>query len=95
MASLAEKADLAVETIRSLSKASSCLTTKGSKELAIGCEAAKAVMDKHFRAVVEEFQGSVILTSKSCDGTPINCVERTQRVQASGKKGDHIREADS
>eukprot|EP00974_Lingulodinium_polyedra_P058127 5598267-Lingulodinium_polyedra.AAC.1 len=68
-----------------VSRASSCLTPHGDRDLAVACESAKDVLARAFDEILQRNQGSPLLTSKSCDGTPMNTVERTRVTLPSGQ----------
>eukprot|EP00974_Lingulodinium_polyedra_P117999 11165508-Lingulodinium_polyedra.AAC.1 len=74
----------AVERIHGLSRGSQCLTTAGSRELDICCEAAKEVLGVAWQDTLKENQGQPLLTSKSCDGTPMNTRRATAVKMPSG-----------
>ena len=76
---------LAASKVHELSKASTCLSLGGRRELDIGCEAAKDVLQEKFRAQVSAASGSPLLTSKSADGTPMNVVDRQRGPLPSGR----------
>eukprot|EP00974_Lingulodinium_polyedra_P086442 8374881-Lingulodinium_polyedra.AAC.1 len=62
----------AARRISELSKGSACLTKQGSHDLSVACEAAKKVMGIRFNDLLKQSAGMPLLTSKSCDGTPMN-----------------------
>eukprot|EP00974_Lingulodinium_polyedra_P006857 652331-Lingulodinium_polyedra.AAC.1 len=62
----------AVVRVHGLSKTSNCLSKEGAQALAVACEAAKEVMQEDFRGLLHEQRGRALLSSKSCDGTPMS-----------------------
>ena len=73
------------ERAHGVSRGSVCLSKAGSKELAVACEAAKEVVELRFQEVLVSAQGRPLLTSKSCDGAPMQVMHRAQLKPPSGK----------
>eukprot|EP00974_Lingulodinium_polyedra_P019744 1909561-Lingulodinium_polyedra.AAC.1 len=76
---------LAIEQVGNVSRAPYSISKSGEKGVAVACEAAKAVLIRAFDDLLSRNQGAPLLTSKSCDGTPINAVDRAQVKLPSGK----------
>eukprot|EP00974_Lingulodinium_polyedra_P108842 10534275-Lingulodinium_polyedra.AAC.1 len=74
----------AVGRIHELSTTSNCLNKQGSQALAVACEAAKQVMRTDLQALVRDHRGRALLSSKSCDGTPMSVVKRVAARLPSG-----------
>ena len=55
-------------------------------ELWKGCEVGKGMLLRGARQLVQEAHHRPMLTSKSCDGTPITVTRRESHTQPSGKK---------
>eukprot|EP00974_Lingulodinium_polyedra_P055426 5329884-Lingulodinium_polyedra.AAC.1 len=53
--------------------------------LAVSCEVAKRTMEVSFLDVIHRNQGQPLMTSRSCDGTPINVKARTSVTLPSGR----------
>ena len=84
---MSEEAAIAHEVMGRLGQTSKALTDSERKtELALGCEVAKETLLRGARALVERAGGRPILTSKSCDGTPLTTVHRSTHQQPQGKK---------
>ena len=78
--------DLAREVIGRLGRASGFLDRDESRtELKLGCEVAKETLSRGVQSLVEPAGQRPMLTSKSCDGTPITIVHRETRYQPSGR----------
>ena len=54
------------------------------REIDVVCEAGKAVLLRGVQDLVEDANGMPMLTSKSCDGTPMSLVHRSKRTLPSG-----------
>eukprot|EP00974_Lingulodinium_polyedra_P039673 3806691-Lingulodinium_polyedra.AAC.1 len=67
------------------SAASAALDSQGRRDLDVACEAAKATLNVAFLDLVQKNQGIPLMTSRSCDGTPINVVQRASSKLPSGK----------
>ena len=76
----------AVATIQRLSQASACLDKSSMWEAKVAAEAAKEVLKRSCRDLVDEAAGMPMLTSKSCDGTPIRVTHRTSTKLPSGRE---------
>ena len=55
-------------------------------EMPVACEAVKEALFRGAQALVEEAGGRPMVTSKSCDGTPITVSHRTYHTQPGGKR---------
>eukprot|EP00974_Lingulodinium_polyedra_P096911 9393108-Lingulodinium_polyedra.AAC.1 len=75
----------AVRRVHELSKGSACLEKTGARNLAIACEAAKEVLGARFNDLVREAGGRPLLSSKSCDSTPVNVKKKTKHTPPGGK----------
>ena len=71
--------------VAEVSRASACISKHGEQAMSVACEAAKEVLSRSFDAILHRNQGSPLLTSKSCDGTPLNTVERSRLKLPSGR----------
>ena len=96
-ASDADQADRAVATITRLGRASGFQTDPDRFATGLACEAAKEMLIRRAKALIGESLGSPVLSSKSCDGTPIRTKFRAsgslpsgKRVKSSGKQGREI-----
>eukprot|EP00974_Lingulodinium_polyedra_P068806 6663290-Lingulodinium_polyedra.AAC.1 len=69
--SASDPAGVAAARLHALSIPSSSLGVADVRALEIGCEAAKEVLKGALSDLVKEARGAPILTSKSCDGTPV------------------------
>ena len=94
---LSPEAKSAVCTLESLGKSSGVLSKTDGAEVGAVCEAAKDMLLSKARALVESSAGMPLLSSKSCDGTPIRATvyNRTKlpsgkAVKSHGKKGVEI-----
>ena len=67
-------------TIRSLGLASGFLARPELRELEVGCEATKKVLMRRALDLVSEAYGMPVLSSKSCDGTPLNIAHESRRT---------------
>ena len=76
----------AIDHIQKLSRSSACLDPGQTRELAIACEAGKEVLARGADRLVRAAMGSPMLSSKSCDSTPICVAHRLSRTLPSGKK---------
>ena len=74
----------AVESIRSIAKASGTLSKTQLRQADAVCECAKKVMWASAMRLVEDASGLPVLTSKSADGTPIRVTNRVRRTTALG-----------
>eukprot|EP00974_Lingulodinium_polyedra_P007237 687343-Lingulodinium_polyedra.AAC.1 len=72
------------QRVFSVSAPSKTITTAGSRALSLACEAAKEVLRGDFGAFVRSHSEMPIMTSKSCDGTPMNTKHRTRATLPSG-----------
>ena len=84
----------AAELLLGLTKPCSAVSKDQRWESDVACEAAKRVFLEGVRGLVEDAQGFPVLTSKSCDGTPMSLVHRSKRslpsgsaVKTSGRQG--------
>ena len=83
---MTSEADIAMDRIRELCRTSASLTFGQSKEVGATCEAAKQVMKARALDLVSAAAGLPVLTSKSCDGTPLSVVHSTTRAMPGGKR---------
>ena len=87
MASYAPSSDLdPAGQIIALGHASGFLTRGDLKALDIGCEVTKEVLRRRVVDLVDAALGCPILTSKSCDGTPMNLAHWSSHLLPNGKK---------
>ena len=78
--------EVAIDIIGRMGRASGFLNDEERKrELPIACAAAKETLLRGAQRLVHEAAGRPILTSKSCDGTPITIVHRSTVHQPGGK----------
>ena len=54
--------------------------------MGIGCEVTKAVLHRRVEDLVDDALGLPILSSKSCDGTPMNVAHWSNHTLPTGKK---------
>ena len=87
----------AVGLIKGFSKPSAVLSDSDRKKVGMACEAAKQVMRECVMGFVREMEGVPLMTSKSCDGTPLRLVKREsttlpsgKRVNSQGKEGSEV-----
>ena len=92
----ASAAEKAVCLLSSLGKASTFVASGGS-EVGAACEAAKETLLGRAREMIDSALGAAVLSSKSCDGTPIRTqfeasrqLPSGKRVQARGKQGREL-----
>eukprot|EP00974_Lingulodinium_polyedra_P061550 5939991-Lingulodinium_polyedra.AAC.1 len=71
--------------VAEVAKASAVITPEGARQLGIACEAAKVVLARVYLDILHHNEGKPVLSSKSCDGTPINVVHRDKVKLPSGK----------
>ena len=81
---MSEPRAFALDSIKRLSKPSSFLEKHSEWELATACEAAKAVLRGKAKQLVDGAGRDLVLTSKSCDGTPIVITKRHQQKLSGG-----------
>ena len=74
------------QQINMLGRASGSLSRDDLKALDVGCEVTKEVLLRRVQDLVRDARGGSILTSKSCDGTPINVALWTSHTLRPGKK---------
>ena len=83
---MSEMASHAIAYFKDLAKPSGSLTGPQANEASVGCEAAKRVMRQAVEDLVADACGMPILTSKSCDGTPLSVKHRSQwKMPGSGR----------
>ena len=82
---LSPEAESAVCHLESLGKASAVLNESYGNQVAVACEAAKDMLLTRARAFVDSSAGMPLLSSKSCDGTPIRASVYTRTKLPSGK----------
>ena len=80
------EAQEAVRRIQTLSKASACLDSSQTWNVAVACEAGKEVLLRGAKKLVEDAAGAPVLSSKACDGTHICVAHRSSHRMPSGKK---------
>jgi len=83
---LSEDARAAMASLQDLSKPCLALDAKGMHELKVVCEASKEMLTRGVEGLVEESMGVPMMTSKSCDGTPLRVVHKKTRSMPSGSK---------
>ena len=69
-----------------LSKPSASLLPASRSEVSVACEAARRTLRSAAQELVDDAAGLPILTSKSCDGTPMRVAWQASRALPSGKK---------
>ena len=74
----------AVASIRRLAKPSTFLEKNFEWEVDVACEAAKQVLRRRADELVRVAERGPVLSSRSCDGTPIVVTSRTQQKLSSG-----------
>ena len=86
-----------IDTIQGLTKPSTAQAQEQLWETAVACQAAKAVMMMSVKDLLKDASGLPVLTSKSCDGTPMSVTHRSKRalpsgtaIRSSGKKGVEV-----
>ena len=75
----------AISDIRKLAKASGVLDKNSDHQLAIACEASKAMLKARAKLLVEAAGRGAVLTSKSCDGTPLVATVHYKAKLSSGE----------
>ena len=78
--------DAAADLIRHYGFASGSLTRDDLHDLGVACEVGKEVLRRKARGLVNRSNGLPILSSKSCDGTPINIAFQEGTKLPSGAK---------
>ena len=79
--------EAAEDTIARLGHASGFLSSNAMRDdLSLGCECAKETLLRAAKDLVQEAGGRPMVTSKSCDGTPLTVVHNKTYTQPSGKK---------
>ena len=68
-----------------LAKPSQVLDGTQGRAASVACEAAKEIMRRSARQLIQDADGLPMLSSKSCDGTPLRVAHRSQRKLPSGK----------
>ena len=81
---MSEPRAFALDSIKRLSKPSSFLEINSQWELSTACEAAKAVLRGKAKQLVAGAGRDPVLTSKSCDGTPMLITKRHQQKLSDG-----------
>jgi len=76
----------AIEKLANLTKPGNALTPQERWETDIACESAKEALAFGVQELVFDANRSPMMTSKSCDGTPMSLVHRSQQKLPSGKK---------
>ena len=84
---MTESLELARDVVGRIGRASGFLSDHEWKsEMPLACEVANATLLSGAQALVREAAGRPMVTSKSCDGTPITVTHRATHVQPNGKK---------
>ena len=82
-----ESASRAAGVIRTFGLASGVLDRQELRDLEVACEASKMILDRKAEDLVRSAHGMPILSSKSCDGTPLNIFTSTKwDLGTTGKK---------
>ena len=84
--SLTPAAQSAVCTLQGLGRASGMLSNTDGNRVAAVCEATKEMLLIRAKKMVQEAAGMPILSSKSCDGTPLKTQHFASRALPGGKK---------
>lgn len=95
---MAEAVAACVAALEALAQPSACLDRSGRRALARANEAGKEVLLSSFKAFQVKAAGLPMLTTKSCDGTPLTCVAQWhgklpsgQRLMVAGKQaGEYL-----
>ena len=87
---LSPSANDAIGTLQELGRASGMLSKTDSTQVALYCEASKEVLLGRAQAMVASSAGLPVLSSKSCDGTPIRVQHHASLKLPSGKKAKTI-----
>ena len=93
MASSPDSASAAADAIRTLGFASGSLSRDDLHDLGAACEAAKEMLVRKAQRLVRASNNMAVLSSKSCDGTPMNVayIEGLQMPLTKKKFGIHGR----
>ena len=83
-------AQAAIGTLAELGKASGVLSKTDSNRVAAVCEGVKDMLVSRARALVASASGSPVLSSKSCDGTPIRVTQQVSLSLPGGKKAKTV-----
>ena len=75
----------AVAQISRMAKPSTCIEKNHEWELEVACEAAKEVLRRRADELVRQADRGPVLSSRSCDGTPIVVTSRTKQKLDSGE----------
>ena len=76
----------AVGMIEGFAKASGTMSDTDRARMGIACAAGKEMLRRGVESFLESAHGCPVLTSKSCDGTPMAIKHRTSRALPSGRK---------
>ena len=84
---MTEFSDLARDVLQRLGRGSTFMNDQERKvEGPLACEVVKETLLRGAQALVEEAAGRPVLSSKSCDDTPITVAHRTAHQQPGGDK---------
>ena len=83
---LSPDAQRAVDTLLGLGRASGMLSKTDSNHVAAVCEATKEMLVIRAKAMVAKAAGMPVLSSKSCDGTPIKTMHYASHRLSGGKR---------
>ena len=87
---LSPSAQTAIGTLEELGRAAGMLSKTDSTQVAVYCEAAKETLLGRARSLVASSAGLPVLSSKSCDGTPIRVQHHASLSLPSGKKSKTV-----
>ena len=94
---LSDPANQAVCLIEQLGKASGFLSKTDGTQVAAACEGVKEMLRRRARGLVYDSIGLPMLSSKSCDGTPLRAtyyvshqVTQTKKARHHGKEGREV-----
>ena len=84
---MAEDLQIAIDVLGSLGRASVVMSeNERRRDMPAACEVAKETLLRGAQALVAEAGGRPMLSTKSCDGTPITVTHRSSHSQPSGKR---------
>ena len=78
----------AISEIKKLAKASGFLEKNSEYQLGIACEASKEMLRTRAKLLLQEAGRGAVLTSKSCDGTPLVTTVHTRGKMSTGERVD-------
>ena len=82
-----EGSESAHEVVSRLGRASTFMGDHHRQvEMPLGCEVVKETLLRSVQALIDEAGGRPLLTSKSCDGTPLTVTHRTTHTLPNGKR---------